>query len=200
MTWTAGVTRATGDLITAAIWNNYLGAAGSIMETAAAKATAANQIFVSSAANTLAAKGIARKYKGADEIVNNSITLQNDNDLVFAIAANATWLFWGIFIMRSGTVPDFKFTFTAPAGASGSWHCLALDDLALNQIGDSKPFGTAVTDVAGQSLASDVIISFGGVAVNGGTAGDIQLQWAQNVADVSDTKVLAYSFLLGLEV
>ncbi len=30
MAWIAGVTRTTGDLITAADWNNYLGAAGSL--------------------------------------------------------------------------------------------------------------------------------------------------------------------------
>lgn len=30
MAWTAGVTRTTGDLITAAQWNSYLGAAGSL--------------------------------------------------------------------------------------------------------------------------------------------------------------------------
>ena len=30
MTWTAGATKSTGDLIDAATWNNYMGAAGSI--------------------------------------------------------------------------------------------------------------------------------------------------------------------------
>lgn len=30
MAWTAGVTRTTGDLISAADWNSYLGAAGSL--------------------------------------------------------------------------------------------------------------------------------------------------------------------------
>ena len=30
MSWTAGVTKNTGDLITSAIWNNYMGAGGSI--------------------------------------------------------------------------------------------------------------------------------------------------------------------------
>lgn len=32
MAWTAGVDRATGDLITATIWNSYLGATGSLMD------------------------------------------------------------------------------------------------------------------------------------------------------------------------
>lgn len=32
MSWTDGVTRATGDIVTATDWNNYLGAAGSLMQ------------------------------------------------------------------------------------------------------------------------------------------------------------------------
>jgi len=34
------------------------------------------------------------------------------------------------------------------------------------------------------------------VYIGGGAAGNIQLQWAQGFADVSDTKVLANSFII----
>lgn len=53
MAWTAGANVATGDLITAATWNNYLGAAGSIMETAPAIVTAAGDLVYATAANNL---------------------------------------------------------------------------------------------------------------------------------------------------
>lgn len=44
MAWTAGVTRTTGDLITAANWNSYLGAAGSLDYLKSAADTNASDI------------------------------------------------------------------------------------------------------------------------------------------------------------
>lgn len=54
MAWTNGATVTTGDLITAANWNSYLGATGSIMNTSAAKCTTAGDMAYASAANTMA--------------------------------------------------------------------------------------------------------------------------------------------------
>ena len=54
MTWTNGSSRTTGDLITAADWNAYLGTTGSIMNTAAAVVTTAGDTVYASAANTMA--------------------------------------------------------------------------------------------------------------------------------------------------
>ena len=44
MAFTGGVTKSTGDVISATIWNNYLGASGSIDETAPGKVTTAGDI------------------------------------------------------------------------------------------------------------------------------------------------------------
>jgi hypothetical protein len=41
MTWTAGADVATGDVLSAATWNSYMGNSGSIMETGVAKVTTA---------------------------------------------------------------------------------------------------------------------------------------------------------------
>ena len=58
MAWTGGSNKSTGDVITAAIWNNYLGASGSIDETAPAKVTTAGDIVYATGANALSRLGI----------------------------------------------------------------------------------------------------------------------------------------------
>ena len=54
MAWNDGVTKSTGDVITAAIWNNYLGSGGSIDKTAPAVVTTAGDIVYATADNTIA--------------------------------------------------------------------------------------------------------------------------------------------------
>lgn len=53
MAWTGGVTRATGDVITAAFWNNHLGGSGDIAETAPAKVTTKGDLTPATGANAL---------------------------------------------------------------------------------------------------------------------------------------------------
>lgn len=54
MTWTAGADKTTGALVTASSWNSYLGATGSLMETAVAKATTAGRLFRATGTNAIA--------------------------------------------------------------------------------------------------------------------------------------------------
>ena len=58
MAFTGGSTKTTGDVITAAIWNNYLGASGSIDETAPAKVTTAGDLVYGTGTNAIARLGI----------------------------------------------------------------------------------------------------------------------------------------------
>ena len=63
MTWTAGADVATGDVLSAATWNSYMGNSGSIMETGVAKVTTAGDLIYATGANAVArlAKGTARQ-------------------------------------------------------------------------------------------------------------------------------------------
>jgi hypothetical protein len=54
MAWTDGADKDTGDVITSAIWNNYLGTAGSIQKTAPAVVTTAGDVIYATADNTIA--------------------------------------------------------------------------------------------------------------------------------------------------
>jgi len=129
-------------------------------------------------------------YKSADETVNNSSTLQNDDDLLFAVGANEVWAFICFIRQDSGTLPDFKHAWTVPTDAVMS-----------------RGIGHQYTDLAAQWLAHDDATtpsaSYGGKPITtvgcvvvSTTAGNVQLQWAQNQADVSDTKCEKGSWLI----
>ena len=70
MAWTDGVDYSTGQLISATIWNNYLGAAGNIDLTAPGVVTSEGDMVYGTADNT-----IARLAKGTD----NHVLTMNGN-------------------------------------------------------------------------------------------------------------------------
>jgi hypothetical protein len=168
----------------------------------AADTTTAGKVELATDAETLAASSdsvvmtpgnfganIRRIYKSADETVNNSDVLQNDNDLFFSIGANEVWTFYIRAIINSGTTPDLVLNFTVPSGATGGWAQLYLSGgVAERSFGGS---GLAVS-----TSGSDQTYSPGGVVINGATPGTVQFQWCQNVATMSDTTIKAGSFLI----
>lgn len=132
--------------------------------------------------------------KTADELVTNSTVLQNDDELLFPIAANEVWEFALLPISISATnTPDAKGAFTVPAGATivGAYHGTNAD----GAVGVS-------TFVAAQSISFMVETSarvqkvFAGIVISGANAGNVQFQWAQTTATVEDTKILANSCII----
>jgi len=137
--------------------------------------------------------------KTADETVNNSNAIQDDDELVLPVGANEIWYIFMLLRITTVAAAAFDYLFTIPAGGSLKG-------------ADSSKIGAAVTaaeeyivpfDATGpeQRLASaadktDVWELIYLVYIGGGAAGNIQLQWAQGFADVSDTKVLANSFII----
>lgn len=129
------------------------------------------------------------------QAVNNSTTLVNDDALLAALAANET-VYFAVHIVHIGnSTADFKAAFTVPAVATILWSppngyinaagSLAAD--AVNSSGAALSFQGSTVDI-GQLMV--------GVVRNSTTAGNLQLQWAQDTATVVDTKVLTDSFLM----
>ena len=52
----------------------------------------------------------------------------------------------------------------------------------------------------GAGAGVGVMIVINAVVINGATAGNVQLQWAQNTAEVSNTKVLANSCICAVKL
>lgn len=142
--------------------------------------------------------------KSVDETVNNSAALQNDDHLFFSVAANEVWFVQAWLVIDSGATPDIKFGWTLPAAATMRWGFIGGDQATGTVPGWhwSAGVGTVLATTgtltqAGSGAGSAIGTAFAGIAAIGGTAGTVQLQWAQNTANVSDTKVLMNSALVG---
>lgn len=134
------------------------------------------------------------KAKPDDQIVNNSETLVNDEDLVIPVGANDVWLILvRLFVSCSNATPDMDWLFTVPSGgeigALPAIHVVTLG--ALNNLLTEKTIEVP-------SGASNLY--FHAIYTGGGTAGNLQLEWAQNVATVADTKMLTDSSILALRI
>ncbi|MGH8524962.1 MAG: hypothetical protein ACREXY_12340 [Gammaproteobacteria bacterium] len=129
--------------------------------------------------------------KTADEIVNNSTTLQNDNELFTqTLPKNSVWDIEMLLHHRSGTTPDFKHALTLPTGAT-----LVAAALFFNTTGTLIYAATAGASFSTGGLGAVTIdLSVRGI-LRLTNPGVVQLQWAQNTADASDTTVFADSFL-----
>ena len=127
--------------------------------------------------------------KASDETVNDSSTYQNDDDLKFAVGTNETWL--AIFVIRftTGSTPDIKFQLSIPSGTSGG----LFSGIALDGTTYASFFGSVAVRGPGGAEATAVIHV---TLRTSGTGGNAILQWAQNTANASDTKVLADSSLM----
>ncbi len=56
--------------------------------------------------------------KTADETVNNSTTMQDDDDLKHTVKANTSYTFKLIAYFISASTPDIKSNFTGPSGST----------------------------------------------------------------------------------
>jgi len=134
--------------------------------------------------------------KTTDETVNNSDTLQNDDELLFAMAANEVWAFTLFLVINSGATPDFKFDVDVPENANALMtvaHRNAAN--ASVSVGWSEDQGSAAIDVRGIGAEFCGMMAMG-VAVCGATPGNLVVRWAQNTANASDTKVLTNSYII----
>ncbi len=117
--------------------------------------------------------------KTADETVNNSDTLQDDDHLSFSLAANEHVLVEVHFIHTSTSVADLKIGMTVPAGCSVLWN---------ESTGLGAPLTESQTlDVDDFNATVDIGTNLTFTVLNGATAGTFQLQWAQQTAEATNT-------------
>ena len=137
------------------------------------------------------------RMKTSDETVNNSTTLQNDDQLYIPLAASETVSFEAFLRSNGDATADIKIAFTAPAGATVRWapagglYVSTADAAAVSSAELTEGSALAFGVPAGATRHIHVT----GRCVNSTTAGNLQLQWAQNTLTVADTNVLASSWL-----
>ncbi len=133
----------------------------------------------------------ARVVKKSDETVNNSTTLQDDDELVVAVNANKTYHWVLTMIGQSKTTTDLKWIFVVPSGAS----CIESAGTAIDNF-NSRRDATGLQNCA---IPTDDVPHFlrkHGRLIIVSTAGNFQLQFAQETAGASDCKMLEGSSLV----
>lgn len=168
-------------------------------------------IFADASENSLkqCENGITTKLGGdtyvrktANETVNNSTSLQNDDHLVFPVLANTTYAVQLFIMYDSSTTADLQYSFTLPASAtgfktttnaptstttcSGTSATLIFNSLTQtnNSIGGA---GTGTANTCALVIDATVIVA--------GTAGNVQFRWAQANLDATDSIIRAGSWL-----
>ncbi len=147
--------------------------------------------------------------KTIDETINDSAVFQNDNELVFTLVANTSYVFELLLLLNAVSVtPDFKFQWTVPAGATMFWGPpVVVRPGGANPTVWASYWGSVPSGMVPNALlteASTIVeegingtrgVVYSGIVRCAGTAGSLQLQWAQNTQTAEDSKVLKDSYL-----
>lgn len=130
--------------------------------------------------------GKATNLKSSDQIAtDSSTTFQDVTDISFAAEANSAYYFeMKFFVNASNTSADFKYTVTAPSGAT------------MNATGTTSTGTTASTMctlvsvtgtscAVGTATANRTVVRIEGLVTTAASSGNVQLRFAQNVATAS---------------
>ena len=136
--------------------------------------------------------------KTVDEIVTNSIAVQDDDQLTLAVAANGVYLVDAFLMYDGDTAGDFRVTFSGPSGASMDW---TPNGLATSQVSGSASIKLERQNLNGESTlgasgaGSKAVALPRGLLIVGGTAGNLTVRWAQATASATATTLFANSWL-----
>lgn len=191
-----------------------------LLYTNAADRTARHPVGTEGECSDLAAENWADSYDGANWIsrtargyrgykvrtadaaaINNSAVLVNDATLVIPIEAAGDFVFGGEIFYDSATAADFKMAFTWPGAPAQQWGGMGrntatatnIDAPVVTASGTSAAFGS-------MGVGTRTWVRFAGFIRNTGVAGNLQLQYAQQVADPTNLTVRAGSNLWALRV
>ena len=131
-------------------------------------------------------------------LVNNTTVLVNDPLLFGAVDTGATYQWDATIFYDSAAAADIKFAFTTPTFSAMRWSLTGLATTAAAAEGDMKnaTIGTSgiATQVGGIGVGTILTARIEGYIVTT-AAGNIQLQFAQQTADVSNTTIRNGSYL-----
>jgi len=133
----------------------------------------------------------ARIIKSADQTVNNSATLVNDSQLLFTINTSKRYYFMLSLGQNSNGTADLKIGWSVPTDSTMLWSIAAGNSEAKSET------DTAMLSGGSANLCERIVHGFITTSTTGGT---LTLQWAQNTANASDTKVLAGSTFIIWEI
>lgn len=180
----------------AANWSN-----NSHKITALANGTAASDAAAFGQIPTAVFSALATK--GSDTTRSATTTPTADPDLLFAIGASATevWFFEAFLRFNSANVTmDVKMTFAGPTGATGAWggegggNAAQWATVAVAS-SPAAPIALASNLTFGSAAAADFLAHLAGFVFGGGTGGNVTLNWSQNTSDAGNLILKAGSLL-----
>jgi hypothetical protein len=125
--------------------------------------------------------------------VNNSTTLVNDTEMVFPVAALTTYEIRGRILFTSATAADIKIGWTFPTGLTMFYSVTGFQGATFSSF-DYIQTGNPTCEGAGVSTNDEFMIM--GIVVVSSTAGNLQLQFAQNTLNASNTVIKAGSHII----
>lgn len=125
----------------------------------------------------------------------SSTVLQNVTNMAASLPTAGTFQFSGRIFYDATTTADMKFAFTIPAGATMRWGLNALGPGGTNPIYTAIIGSGTATAVGALGIGSVLMALFDGEVTMGGTAGNLQLQAAQNTSDASVTTLFERTFM-----
>ncbi|TYK47148.1 hypothetical protein [Actinomadura decatromicini] len=135
--------------------------------------------------------------KTIDESIVSSLTLQDDDDLFIALAANAKYRVEFEISAFSPAAAQFKTAWSVPSGASGLKYCYgpvgtdrdsSLMRASVHQLTTTVSYGTESASLASAIRETAIVTTV--------SAGTLRLQWAQNVSNAGATGLSAGSRLV----
>lgn len=138
--------------------------------------------------------------KSAVESVTNSTTMQNDDELLLAVEANATYSVDLHLFYDAATAGDITIGWAGPSGATMNWGMIGahvnetssttVTNVTMPQftIGQTNDLG------GGASVATYAVVH--GTLITAGTAGNLNFRWAQRALSGTATNVRAGSQLI----
>lgn len=130
--------------------------------------------------------------------LSSNTTLTNDTQLLLSVAANAKYRLSGLLGMLGPTAADMKLKFTAPASATLNWVAYSQDTALSGPTGAIQTARMTLADTAACGTitgSTPVGALLSGILTTGGTAGTLQLQWAQNTSTAGNTIMAIDSFI-----
>jgi hypothetical protein len=135
-----------------------------------------------------------KSLKPADESLVSSTTLQDDDNISFAVLNGDTWIFDLLLIVSGSTSGDIKLAFTVPGGSTLRWGAIGENISILSSSPDWNVVSTSGASLSFDIQSGPTYIRVRGAVIAGGD-GNVQLQWAQNSSNATATVVQQLSLL-----
>lgn len=136
-------------------------------------------------ADELNSLGPTAAVRASTQSVTSSTTLVNDDTLFLPLDPDATYLIQACLYYTAATGGDYKYTFTAPSGATGTQAPIR-QNLSGSFAGGFGFNWTATTTAQGSGGSTTMnVYAVGTMTTSNG--GILQLQWAQNTSSATAT-------------